>query len=118
MREINEDGRLLAAHRQRLIVGSALLAFSAILTLFPETLGNLVGVSAWWIELTGAILFFALLYWLASGMKCPGCGANLFWYGLGHAKYGDWLNWMFKQSACPKCGHRPSAPTASRTGRS
>jgi hypothetical protein len=89
MTGFNTDRSLLGAHRRKLIAGVPVLAFSAILALFPETVSGLIGVSSWSIELVGAIVFFALLYWLAYGLKCPGCGVNLFWYGLGHTKSGN-----------------------------
>jgi hypothetical protein len=97
---------LLLVHRRKLIVGSTVLAVSALLALFPDTVSRLIGMSSWSVELVGAIVFVVLLYWLAHGLKCPGCGVNLFWYGLGHAKSGNWLDWLLKQSACPKCGYR------------
>jgi hypothetical protein len=81
--------------------------------LFPDTVGGLIGVNSWAIALAGAVVFFAVLYWLAHGMRCPGCGVNLLWYGLSHAKSGNWLDWLFNQSVCPKCGYRAAGKSAS-----
>jgi hypothetical protein len=105
---------LLLAHRRKLIMGSSVLAVSALLALFPQTVSGWIGTSSWVIELGGAIVFIVLLYWLAHGLKCPGCGVNLFWYGLGHAKSGNWLDWLLRQSVCPKCGYRESGEPARR----
>jgi hypothetical protein len=97
---------LLLAHRRKLYVGTSVLAVSALLALFPETLSGLFGLASWSIALAGAIVFVVLLYWLAHGLRCPACRVNLFWYGLGHAPFGNWLDWLLKQSVCPKCGYR------------
>jgi hypothetical protein len=94
-------------------MGVPVLAFSAILVLFPETVSGLIGLSSWSIALSGAVVFFALLYWLAYGLRCPKCRVNLFWYGLSHAKSGNWLDWIFKQSVCPKCGYRAMGKSVS-----
>ncbi len=110
------DRPLLLAHRRKLILGSSVLAVSALLCLFAEPISRLIAVSSWYLELAGALTFIVLLYWLAQGLKCPGCRVNLFWYALGHAKSGNWLDWLLKQSVCPKCGHRESNEHASRTG--
>jgi hypothetical protein len=106
MRDTRTDTPLLLVHRRKLIVGSAVLAASALLGLLPDTLSGWIGISSWLLELAAAIVFFVLLYWLAYGLRCPGCGINLFWYGLGRAGSGNWLEWMLRQSTCPKCGYR------------
>jgi hypothetical protein len=77
----------------------------AILVLFPEFVGGLLGVDAWILGVVGVVLFGLILFLLAHGLKCPGCRINLFWYGIAHAKYANWLDWILKQSVCPKCGY-------------
>jgi hypothetical protein len=114
LKGIDSEVPLLLVHRRKLIVGSTVLAASAVVALFPETVGRLLGVSTLVSGLGGAIVFVVVLYWLAQGLKCPGCGINLFWYGLGHAKSGNWLDWLLKQSTCPKCGYRSVHESASR----
>jgi hypothetical protein len=118
MTDLDTDRSLLGSHRRKLVMGVPVLAFSAILVLFPETVSELIGVSSWPIALAGAVIFFVLLYWLAYGLRCPSCRVNLFWYGLGHAKSGSWLDWIFKQSVCPKCGYRATGKSASTDQRS
>jgi hypothetical protein len=113
MTDLDSDKLLLGSHRLKLMMGVPALAFSAILVLFPGTVSELIGVSSWPIALAGAVIFFVLLYWLAYGLRCPGCRVNLFWYGLGHAKSGSWLDWILKQSVCPKCGYRATGESAS-----
>ena len=80
------DGPLFLRRSRKLMAGATLLACSALVNLFPEAGSRLFGVNPWVVELSGAMAFFALLYWLAHGFKCPGCGVNLFWHSLGHAK--------------------------------
>jgi len=118
MTDLNTDGSLLGSHRRKLVLGVPALAVSSILVLFPEKLSGLLGVSSWVIALAGAIVFFALLYWLAYGLRCPSCRVNLFWYGFGHAKSGNWLDWIFRQSVCPKCGYRATGKSATTEQRS
>lgn len=105
---------LLLAQRRKLLVGSFLLALFALLALFPGAASGPLGVSAWVLE-SGAVSGFAvLLYWLARGLKCPKCGVNLLWHVFGHAKYGNWLEWMLGLSACPKCGYRETPSAGSK----
>ena len=99
---------LLQSHRRKLIVGASLLSFCALVALFPQVLSSMIGTTSWVVELIAVGAFVVLIYWLASGMKCPACRVNLFWYGLGRAKYGNWLEWLLTQSSCPKCGHKES----------
>lgn len=61
---------LLLLHRRKLIIGSTVLAVSALLALFPDTVSRLIGISTWSVELVGAIVFIVLLYWLAHGLVC------------------------------------------------
>lgn len=104
-----EDTPLLHAYRRKLIIGSAIIFPSSLMVLFPGAIGNLIGVSAWIVELSGVPGAFGTLWWLAYGMKCPSCGINLFWYAVGYAKNLNWLDWVFHQSVCPKCGYKHSA---------
>lgn len=81
------------------------MAICSNMVLFPESVGRLIGVDSWIPSVGGIVLFGVTLFLLAHGLKCPGCGINLFWYALAHAKNANWLDWMFKQSVCPKCGY-------------
>jgi DNA-directed RNA polymerase subunit RPC12/RpoP len=96
---------LLHGYRQKLIVGACLLVPISLAVLLPDQLGSIVGRESWQIELFGVVLFAGVLIWLARGMKCPACGVNLFWHAVGHAKSGNWLDSLFRESKCPKCGH-------------
>ncbi len=82
-----------------------MLALCALVALFPQVLSEMIGAASWIVELIAVVAVVVLIYWLAAGLKCPSCGVNLFWYGLGHAKYGNWLDWLLTQSTCPKCGY-------------
>lgn len=101
-------------YKKKLVIGLILVFLSAIGNLFSEAVGEFIGVNSRLLELVSAVFFFSTLYWLAYGAKCPGCGINLFWYGLANAKNANWVNWILMQPSCPKCGYRE---TGKRTGR-
>ena len=54
MTDINNETPLLQLHWRELIVGSSLLAFSAIMVLFAETVSGLIGMGSWLIEAVAA----------------------------------------------------------------
>src|SRR5689334_12945344 len=106
---------LLYQHRHKLRAGAWTATAFAIGVLFPQPLANLFGVDAWIAAAICAMAFGSSFWILAHGMKCPACGVNLFWHGLGNAKYGNWLRWMKTLSLCPKCGFRHPEQPPTRT---
>ena len=105
MSDMNRDRPLLAQQRRRLLVGSALLVVTSLIILFPGFFSALFGVAEWLIALLGVVAFATLSFWMAYGMRCPVCRLNLFWYAVGHAKSGNWLNWLLSETTCPQCGY-------------
>jgi hypothetical protein len=112
MTDLNAEKPLLQSQRRKLIVGASILAVASIMVLFPGYISALVGLDSLPVGLSGLLIFGVGTFWLAHWLKCPGCGINLFLYGLNHAKYGNWLEWLFKQSVCPKCGYRATGESA------
>jgi hypothetical protein len=57
-------------------------------------------------------LFVVSISVLAGGLsiKCPKCGAKLFWRALKEAPASQWLQWLLTLSRCPACEHDPNAP--------
>jgi DNA-directed RNA polymerase subunit RPC12/RpoP len=104
------DRPLLLAQRKKLVVGASLLAVSALVCLFSESVGGWIGVSSGYVGLAGALVLVVLLFTLARALRCPRCRVNLFFYALGHAKSANWLDWLLNQSVCPKCGYRQDVP--------
>lgn len=103
---MNEAAPLFMARRGKLLIGSSVMAVSALVTLFGGTVSGWLGVDEVPTKLLGLAVFVISLYWVASNLKCPACGLNLLWYAFGHAKDANWLEWLLHQTECPKCGHR------------
>lgn len=101
---MNDSQPLLHAKRPRLIAGATFLVPIAVAVLFPSWLAAHVGVEAVLLEVGALVLFVALTWWLASDLRCPACGRNLFWYGV-NEKFGNWVNWLLTVRTCPKCGY-------------
>jgi hypothetical protein len=112
---VNGKSPLLVRYRQKVVVGACVLVPFCLITLFPGTASKIIGASEWQVALAGVVGFAAILFWLAWGMKCPACGTNLFWYAFGHAKNGNWIDWLLRQTTCPKCGHNTTKPNDSRS---
>jgi hypothetical protein len=81
-----------------------LLAIIFATGLFPESVSTIIGISSWVVQLSGALLFLIVIYWLAYDMKCPSCRTNLFWQSFSNAEGGNWFNWLLTANSCPKCG--------------
>jgi len=99
------DKPLLYGRRRRLWIGATVLAAASVAVIFAESIAARAGIESWIVGLGGIVVFALVLFSMARGLTCPGCGVNLFWYGFAHARNANWLDWMFKQSVCPKCGY-------------
>lgn len=71
---MNEAKPLLISQRRKLMVGSSIMALSALVTLFGDAVSSWFRVDAVWTKLSGLVVFVVSLYWLASSLKCPACG--------------------------------------------
>jgi hypothetical protein len=100
---------LLQARRGKLLVGVAILACSSIVVLFSSLIGDRAGVEPWMLKGGGLLLFSLTLFVVARGLKCKQCGTSLLWYAMARAGNANWLDWLLKQRACPKCGSTDTA---------
>ena len=110
---MNEVAPLLTAQRRKLMVGSSIMALSALVTFFGGTLSGWLGVDAVPTKLLGLAVFVISLYWLASNLKCPACGLNLLWHAFGNAKDANWLGGLLHQTVCPRCGYQQKSHAGS-----
>lgn len=58
------------------------------------------------VMLAGTALGVAGMVWSGVAIKCPKCGARLFWHAMSKQSPGSWLTWLFELEACPSCGTR------------
>ena len=54
-------------------------------------------------------LLLGLLSFVATwfSIRCPRCGAPWLWMAVSKQKHLQWLDWLYDQKVCPKCGHDP-----------
>lgn len=102
---------LLLTFRRKFIIGACLMAPGALAVLFPEFLGDRLRLESWQVGAAGLFIFVCVLIWMAYGVKCPGCGVNLFLHAVGYTKGGNWLHWLLHADTCPKCGYTTKVPT-------
>lgn len=50
------------------------------------------------------LLAFAAWLWAVLAVRCPSCGARLFWRAISEHGIVDWLTWLESLSSCPDCG--------------
>jgi hypothetical protein len=56
--------------------------------------------------LAGLTLVFAGSAWLCFRIKCPQCGARIFWQAVSGNSVGEWDRDLWG-TACPSCGYEP-----------
>jgi hypothetical protein len=53
-------------------------------------------------------LLSTITTWLS--IRCPKCRAPWLWMAVSTQKHLQWLDWLYEQKVCPKCGHDPAVP--------
>jgi hypothetical protein len=96
---------LLLPFRRKFIVGACLMVPGALAVLLPESIADRLHVESWQVGIVGLAIFVSVTIWLAYGVQCPACRANLFLHAVGHTKGGNWLHWLLHAESCPKCGY-------------
>jgi hypothetical protein len=86
-----------------------MLACCAMVILFAESIGRLTGIESSMVA-AGALAGFGMVFFaLGRELRCRHCGTSPLFHAMAHARNAHWLDSLYKQSACPKCGRTDDA---------
>jgi hypothetical protein len=95
----------------KFLVGVVGLSVGSVGVLFTAA-GYVTRASDWQffaILCGGFALSAAAVLWLSLSIRCPHCGAKLFWLALSRAPAQSWAQSLWGIASCPSCGHTPAA---------
>jgi hypothetical protein len=58
----------------------------------------------------GLVLGIGAFIWACLAIRCPSCGAKLFWIAVSRETPTDWLSKLLGRTSCPACGRAAPAP--------
>ncbi len=58
----------------------------------------------------GLVLGIGAFIWACLAIRCPSCGAKLFWIAVSRETPADWLSKLLGRTSCPACGRAAPAP--------
>jgi hypothetical protein len=85
-----------------LVFGVLVVAGLALFALFIAAVnGKIEGEGAFAFSFTGVA--FGALVWLATGVRCPRCGARPAWHLMRTAPHARWFLQLLALDRCPSC---------------
>ena len=86
----------------KLVAGGSVLVIAGCVLAWGLWGGGSTKIAAWAL-LVGLLSMPAT--WFA--LRCPKCGARWLWMAVSKQKSLQWLDWLYAQKVCPRCGHDP-----------
>jgi hypothetical protein len=57
------------------------------------------------VHFVGVALGAGSVLWGVLSIRCPGCGARLYWMAIRGRSPIEWLDWLRQLDTCPTCGN-------------